>query len=83
MKKIIIGAFVLGSFVSNAQLNLKSIKEKAKTTVEATKKTPLSNDEIVSGLKEALNVGIDNDVGLYPQLSSKPSEMINWKYLDQ
>lgn len=59
MKKIIIGAFVLGSFVSNAQLNLKSIKEKAKTTVEATKKTPLSNDEIVSGLKEALNVGID------------------------
>lgn len=59
MKKIILGAIVLGSFVSNAQLNLKSIKEKAKTTVEATKKTPLSNDEIVSGLKEALNVGID------------------------
>lgn len=59
MKKIILGAFVLTSFMSNAQLNLKSIKEKASSTVASTKKVPLTNEEIVAGLKEALNVGIE------------------------
>jgi len=59
MKKLILGAFVLASFVTNAQLNLKSIKDKAKSTVESTKKVSLTNDEVVSGLKEALNVGIE------------------------
>ena len=59
MKKLILGAFLLASFVTNAQLNLKSLKDKAKSTVESTKKVSLTNDEIVSGLKEALNVGIE------------------------
>ncbi len=59
MKKIFLGALALASFVSNAQLNIKSIKETAKTTVEKSKNTSLSNDEIISGLKEALNIGID------------------------
>lgn len=59
MKKILIGAFVFTSFFGSAQINLKSIKEKAQSTVSTTKSVPLTNDEIVAGLKEALNVGIE------------------------
>ena len=59
MKKTLFVVCIFGSLISNAQLNLKSIKEKAKTSVEATKKVPLTNQEIVSGLKDALNIGID------------------------
>ena len=59
MKKIIFGAFVLMSFLSNAQFNLESIKNKAKDVTASAKNVPLTNDEIVQGLKEALNVGIE------------------------
>ena len=58
MKKIILGAFVLVSFVGNAQFNLESIKSKAKEVATSKNKVALTNDEIVQGLKEALNVGI-------------------------
>lgn len=59
MKNIIFGAFVLVSFLSNAQFNLESIKNKAKEVTASTQKVPLTNNEIVQGLKEALNVGIE------------------------
>ena len=59
MKKITFGAFVLISFMSNAQFNLESIKSKAKEVTNRTVKVPLTNDEIVHGLKEALSVGVE------------------------
>ena len=59
MKKIIFGAFVLMSFLSNAQFNLESIKNKAKDITASAKNVSLTNDEIVQGLKEALNIGIE------------------------
>ena len=59
MKKITFGAFILISFVSNAQFNLESIKSKAKEVTNRTVKVPLTNDEIVHGLKEALSVGVE------------------------
>ena len=59
MKKIILGGFVLLTFVGNAQFNLESIKSKAKEVTASKNKVPLTNDEIVQGLKEALNVGIE------------------------
>ncbi len=62
MKKIIFGSFVLMSFLSNAQFNLESIKNKTKEVTASTRKVPLTNDEIVKGLKEALNVGIEKAV---------------------
>ena len=59
MKITILATLIIASFACKAQLNLKSIKEKAKSSVRATDKVPLTNDEIVAGLKDALNVGID------------------------
>ena len=60
MKITLLSTLIIASLTCTAQLNLKTIKEKTKSSVESTKKVPLTNDEIVSGLKDALNVGIDN-----------------------
>ena len=60
MKITFFSTLIIASFTCTSQLNLNTIKEKTKSSVESTKKVPLTNDEIVSGLKDALNVGIDN-----------------------
>jgi hypothetical protein len=60
----ILFAFIIFTFSVQAQINIGSIKKQAEKTVkDATKtkgSTPLSNDEIIKGLKEALNVGTNN-----------------------
>jgi len=59
MKKIIFGIFILIPFVNHSQFSLESAKNKAKNVTNRTVKVPLTNDEIVHGLKEALSVGIE------------------------
>ena len=44
----------------NAQLNLNKLKNSVKTQVETPTASKLTNDEVISGLKEALSVGVDN-----------------------
>jgi hypothetical protein len=59
MKKIIFGTFMLTGLLGHTQFNIESIKNKAVDYKNSTKKVSLTNDEIVQGLKEALNVGVD------------------------
>ena len=59
MKKIIFGIFLLTGLTGNTQFNIESIKNKTIDYKNSTKKVSLTNDEIVEGLKEALNVGVD------------------------
>jgi hypothetical protein len=65
MKHTSILLFILVfAFASHAQVNLSNIKKQAEKTVKDATKTkgsaPLTNDEIIKGLKEALNVGTNN-----------------------
>ena len=60
MKKILIGVAILASTGVNAQLNLNKLKNTVKTQVETPTESKLTNDEVISGLKEALSVGVDN-----------------------
>ena len=60
MKKILIGVAILASTGVNAQLNLNKLKNTVKTQVETPTASKLTNDEVISGLKEALSVGVDN-----------------------
>jgi hypothetical protein len=61
---ITLGISSMMAFTTQAQVNLGNIKKQAEKTVkDATKAksgTPLTNDEIIKGLKEALNVGTNN-----------------------
>jgi hypothetical protein len=59
MKKLYFGTFIFLGLIGQAQFNLESIKQKAKDATSTTIKVPLTNDEIVQGLREALNVGIE------------------------
>ena len=59
MKKIIFGIFLLTGLTGNTQFNIESIKNKPIDYKNSTIKVSLTNDEIVEGLKEALNVGVD------------------------
>jgi hypothetical protein len=59
MKKIIFGTFMLTGLLGHTQFNIESIKNKAVDYKNSTRKVSLTNDEIVQGLKEALNVGVD------------------------
>lgn len=58
MKKIVFGILILISLVSNSQFSLESAKNKAKNVTSSTVKKPLTNNEIIQGLKEALNIGV-------------------------
>lgn len=60
MKKILIGVVIFASTGVNAQLNLNKLKNSVKTQVETPTASKLTNDEVISGLKEALSVGVDN-----------------------
>ena len=59
MKKIIFGIFILIPFVNHSQFSLESAKKKAKNVTNSTVKNPLTNNEIIQGLKEALSIGIE------------------------
>jgi hypothetical protein len=50
---------MLTGLLGHTQFNIESIKNKAVDYKNSTKKVSLTNDEIVQGLKEALNVGVD------------------------
>ena len=58
MKKIILFIVLLSATVVKAQFDLKSIKNKVSETTKPSKSSKLSSAEIVSGLKEALTVGV-------------------------
>lgn len=66
MKNAIMLVMVLISQLANAQVDLNNLIDDAKSsydklsTVASGNKSSLSNDEIVGGLKEALNVGTKN-----------------------
>jgi hypothetical protein len=57
--KILCLSFII-PFSASSQIDIKKIKKQVDNTINQKKKKPLSNDEIVSGLKEALNVGSKN-----------------------
>jgi hypothetical protein len=59
---------MLTGLLGHTQFNIESIKNKAVDYKNSTKKVSLTNDEIVQGLKEALNVGVD-------KASSKASQI--------
>ena len=59
MRSIHFVLFILIPFLGNAQMNLQAVKEKAKKSMEVKSVSSLSNEDIVSGLKEALKVGIE------------------------
>ena len=59
MKKLIFGTFILSGLIGHTQLNIESIKNKAVDYKNSARKLSLTNDEIVQGLKEALNIGVD------------------------
>ncbi|MBA3899463.1 MAG: DUF4197 domain-containing protein [Bacteroidetes bacterium] len=60
MKKLLIfAAFIGAANLADAQVNLKNLKNAAKT-VSPTGATGLSNAEVIDGLKEALTVGANN-----------------------
>lgn len=59
MKKIILNIILLHGFLGYSQFNIKSIKNKATEVTTSTRTVSLTNDEIIQGLKEALNVGIE------------------------
>ena len=58
MKKIILAIVLLSTTVINAQFDLKSIKNKVSETTKSSPTSKLSSQEIVSGLKEALTIGV-------------------------
>lgn len=60
MKKILLLSLFLSQIAVNAQLNLKTIKDKVEKTTNNNTANSLSNDEVVKGLKEALEVGVKN-----------------------
>ena len=58
MKKIILAIVLLSTTGINAQFDLKSIKNKVSETTKSSPTSKLSSQEIVSGLKEALTIGV-------------------------
>ncbi len=73
MKKIIIGIAVLTGFAltANAQFDLKNMKDQINKNIPATSTAAkaLSNDDIISGLKEALTVGTNNSTSMSSKLN--------------
>ena len=59
MKKILIFTFICLSIISQAQI----IKLKSLTGLAKNANTPVSNADIIEGLKSSLNVGIEKAVG--------------------
>ena len=64
MKKIILAIVLLSTTGINAQFDLKSIKNKVSETTKSSPTSKLSSQEIVSGLKEALTIGVQKAVDL-------------------
>ncbi len=60
--KLISVFFLFTTMTINAQININKIVNKAKDEINKNKKTHLSNDEIIRGLKQALEVGTNNSV---------------------
>jgi hypothetical protein len=60
MKKIILGTLILFSAGTLPAQTIKGLFDKVSKTVSPSTGANLSNDEIISGLKEALRVGTDN-----------------------
>jgi hypothetical protein len=60
--KLISVFFLFFTMTINAQININKIVNKAKKEINKNKKTHLSNDEIIGGLKQALEVGTNNSV---------------------
>lgn len=78
MKKILLLSILLLSICANSQ-TLKGLKEKAKNV--AGGKPALTNEEVVSGLKEALSVGTNNSSAVASQLDGyykNPKIFIPW-----
>lgn len=72
MKKIFIITFLTGcTLAANAQFDLKGMKDQINKNIPTTTSgvtKALSNDEIISGLKEALTVGTNNSTSLASKL---------------
>jgi hypothetical protein len=64
MKKFIIPAFVSGLFIALTACDVLEGAAGAITEPTTTTKPSLTNSEVISGLKEALTVGIQNSVSL-------------------
>lgn len=64
MKKFIIPAFVSGLFIALTACDVLESAAGAITEPTTTTKPSLTNSEVISGLKEALTVGIQNSVSL-------------------
>src|ERR1700739_3759713 len=63
MKKIWISAIVIGLSIANVKAQgIGGILNKVKSSIPGNSAKGLSNDDIVSGLKEALRVGTDSSV---------------------
>lgn len=60
MKKILFVIVLLSTTTSNAQYDLKKIKNTISEKTKTTTSSKLSSEEIVKGLKEALSVGVKN-----------------------
>jgi enolase len=60
MKKILFAIVLLLATTSNAQYDLKKIKNTISEKTKTTTSSKLSSEEIVKGLKEALSVGVKN-----------------------
>lgn len=58
MKKIILAIVLISTTAIHAQFDLKSIKNKVSETTKSSPASKLSSQEIVSGLKEALTIGV-------------------------
>jgi hypothetical protein len=63
MRKIALGIFILIGLISCDVIN-ESLKVVNSTQSEESSKPSLTNEEVISGLKEALQVGIKNSVNL-------------------
>ena len=63
MRKIVLGIFILIGLISCNVIN-ESLKVVNSTQSEESSKPSLTNEEVISGLKEALQVGIKNSVNL-------------------
>jgi hypothetical protein len=63
MRKIALGMFILIGLISCDVIN-ESLKVVNSTQSEESSKPSLTNEEVISGLKEALQVGIKNSVNL-------------------
>jgi len=64
---ILISFVLLGTAQAQAQIKFDKMKDKAKAAVQGKGKG-LSNDEIISGLKEALSIGSNNAAGFASKL---------------